>query len=316
MVFSKYFSQETTSSRRPVSICAMSSTGVPSPDVYLAPNFEPSSLKVAQLRGVLFAHQVHVPSTAKKADLVSLFEDNVRPRAQKLLSDASSVKPSSQGITEIGHDGEPIAVQRATKRPRQSRAVKSTIPIAEPVVEDVDPGADGETEDNDAEVIEIKQMPKRVTRRSVAASSSPPLGVVPVSLPSTARKSRKSTVNLAPPLDQDSLAHDNVQVVVPSTVPRAIKKKPSVGILREESEPEDEKARGDSKAGKISAQTAAPDVTRHPKARKSVRMQEDHEAEGNNSNFSDFNPFQSGGENSPQMGVAEQVRLRKKRQGE
>jgi hypothetical protein len=100
----------------------MASSGLPSPDVYLAPNFEPSSLKVRlplwlvyaranvshvcdlgrttsvgtdwshvrvgsiadmeQCRGLLYAHQVQVPSTAKKADLVQLFEDNVRPRAQ------------------------------------------------------------------------------------------------------------------------------------------------------------------------------------------------------------------------------------------
>lgn len=43
-------------------------------------------------------------------------------------------------------------------------------------------------------------------------------------------------------------------------------------------------------------------------------LQEEREAEGNSGNFSDFNPFQSGGEASPGMGVAETVRLRKKRQ--
>ncbi|KAJ9125446.1 hypothetical protein QFC22_000407 [Naganishia vaughanmartiniae] len=292
----------------------MASTGVPSPNVYLAPNFEPSALKVAQLRGILFAHQITVPSTAKKADLVQLFEDNVRPRAQKLLSDASSVKPSNKGITEIGHDGEPIAALKTAKRPRQSRVKKSAVPEVEPVVDDADPGADGETEDNDAELVEIRQMPRRTTRRSVAASSSPPLGDLPISLPSTTRKSRKSTMNLAPPLNDDSPVQDSVHVLVPSTIPRTVKKKPSVAVLREESEPEDEKARGNSKAGKIDVETAAPEVTRHTKSRKSVVVREDHDAEGGNGNFSDFNPFQSGGENSPQMGVAEQVRLRKKRQ--
>lgn len=40
---------------------------------------------MAQRRGLLYAHQVQVPSTAKKADLVQLFEDNVRPRAQVSL---------------------------------------------------------------------------------------------------------------------------------------------------------------------------------------------------------------------------------------
>jgi hypothetical protein len=57
--------------------------------------------------------------------------------------------------------------------------------------------------------------------------------------------------------------------------------------------------------------TAAPVVARNIKGRKSVVAQEEREAEGN---FSDFNPFQSGGEASPGMSVAETVRLRKKRQ--
>jgi hypothetical protein len=33
-------------------------------------------------RGLLYAHEVQVPSTAKKADLIKLFEDRVRPGAQ------------------------------------------------------------------------------------------------------------------------------------------------------------------------------------------------------------------------------------------
>lgn len=32
------------------------------------------------------------------------------------------------------------------------------MPEVEPVFDDLDPGADGEAEDNDAEVVEIKQM--------------------------------------------------------------------------------------------------------------------------------------------------------------
>lgn len=100
-------------------------------------------------------------------------------RSQKLLSDASSVKPSNKGITEIGHDGEPIVVstilslsrllvliwydryiqaQKTGKRPRQSRVKKAAIPEVEPVLVDNDPGAEGEAEDDDAEVVEIRQM--------------------------------------------------------------------------------------------------------------------------------------------------------------
>jgi hypothetical protein len=120
-------------------------------------------------------------------------------------------------------------------------------------------------------------------------------------------------------------------VVVPSTVTKVARKKPSVAMLQEESEPEEEKEKGVSKAGKIAEEvgpipphnrlraypdfeTTAPVVARTVKGRKSVMLQDEREADGNSGNFSDFNPFQSGGEASPGMGVAETVRLRKKRQ--
>ncbi|GHJ85560.1 hypothetical protein NliqN6_1962 [Naganishia liquefaciens] len=294
----------------------MASNGLPLPQVYLAPNFEPSSLKVAQLRGILYAHDVQVPSTAKKADLVKLFEDRVRPGAKKLLSDASTVRPSSVGITEIGHDGEPIPVPKPPKGTRQTKTRKSSLPTPEPLSVDVDIEADGEEEDNDVDVVEAKKNPpRRTTRRSIAASGSPPSNPTPMSQPSTARKTRRSVANLVRPIrDEFSPSQDNVQVVVPSTVTKAARKKPSVAILREESEPEDEKDKGGPKAGKFAEDISAPVVARTVKGRKSVMLQEDRDGEGNTGNFSDFNPFQSGGEASPGMGVAEGVRFRKKRQ--
>lgn len=86
----------------------------------------------------------------------------------------------------------------------------------------------------------------------MAASGSPPTIPTPVTLPSTARKTRRSVSNTALPIrDEFSPSQDNVEVVVPSTVTRAVRKKPSVAVLREESEPEDEKDKGVSKTGKF-----------------------------------------------------------------
>lgn len=100
-------------------------------------------------------------------------------------------------------------------------------------------------------------QPRRTTRRSVAASSSPPFDPAPVSLPSTARKPRKSTAAQRT-VEPVSPTEDNVQVVVPSTIQRAVRKKPSVAVLQEESEPEDEKDKGVSKAGKIAEEVRVP----------------------------------------------------------
>lgn len=165
---------------------------------------------------------------------------------------------------------------KTAKRPRQSKATKSVLPVVEPVMADGDPGADGEAEGDDGEVVEVKKLvsrqtclghlhacgwlmtmrrapqPRRTTRRSVAASNSPPFDPAPPSLPSTARKSRKSAATPAKRVeDPSSPIQDNVQVVVPSTVQRVARKKPSVADLQEESEPEEEKEKGVSKAGKI-----------------------------------------------------------------
>lgn len=86
----------------------------------------------------------------------------------------------------------------------------------------------------------------------MAASGSPPTDSTPMTLPSTARKTWRPVSDTAPPIrDEFSPSQDNVEVVVPSTVTRAVRKKPSVAVLREESEPEDEQDKGVSKAGKF-----------------------------------------------------------------
>lgn len=58
---------------------------------------------------------------------------------------------------------------KAAKRPRQSKARKSAVPVAEPAAEDGDAGADGETEDND-EVVEVKKLVSRRILHGARAS--------------------------------------------------------------------------------------------------------------------------------------------------
>lgn len=73
-----------------------------------------------------------------------------------------------------------------------------------------------------------------------------------MAVPSTARKDRNSVANVAAPIQNDfSPIQDNVEVVVPSTITKGMRRKPSVAMLQEESEPEEEEEKGVSKAGKI-----------------------------------------------------------------
>ncbi|GAA5876148.1 hypothetical protein JCM8547_003380 [Rhodosporidiobolus lusitaniae] len=70
------------------------------PRPHLLPGWDSAKAKVAELRGILLEHDVPFPSNAKKPDLVSLFEKHVRPQAAALLAQLSSVRPSTHGILD------------------------------------------------------------------------------------------------------------------------------------------------------------------------------------------------------------------------
>ncbi|EPQ32256.1 uncharacterized protein PFL1_00453 [Pseudozyma flocculosa PF-1] len=68
---------------------------------YLAEGFDPNSLKMAQLRSLLFQHDVHPSSTARKADLVAEFNRHIAPLAPELRSRNNTVVASSSGIIDL-----------------------------------------------------------------------------------------------------------------------------------------------------------------------------------------------------------------------
>jgi HeH/LEM domain len=71
---------------------------------YLQPNFDPTTLRVADLRRILLFHDVDYPSSAKKSQLVNLFLDHVSPKAEGLLKKKSRIRPSNRGIIKVEHD--------------------------------------------------------------------------------------------------------------------------------------------------------------------------------------------------------------------
>jgi hypothetical protein len=68
---------------------------------YLSPSFDPASLTVPKLRSILLAHGVHYVSSAKKPQLIELFNDNIVPQAEKLLTAHSKTKRSAKGIVDV-----------------------------------------------------------------------------------------------------------------------------------------------------------------------------------------------------------------------
>ena len=68
---------------------------------YLQPDFDPSSLTVPRLRSILVAHNVAYPSSAKKSDLIAIFNANVAPQARKILNVQSRTVRSARGIVDV-----------------------------------------------------------------------------------------------------------------------------------------------------------------------------------------------------------------------
>lgn len=68
---------------------------------YLQPDFDPSGLTVPRLRSILVAHNIAYPSSAKKPDLVNLFNDKVAPQGKKLLRAQTQTKRSTRGIVDV-----------------------------------------------------------------------------------------------------------------------------------------------------------------------------------------------------------------------
>lgn len=69
---------------------------------YLNPDFDPSTLRVVDLRKILLLHNVPFPLTSKKQDLVDLFKKNIAANATTILASQKKIKPSSRGILMVG----------------------------------------------------------------------------------------------------------------------------------------------------------------------------------------------------------------------
>ena len=67
---------------------------------YLQPGFDPKSLTMPRLRSILVAHNVSYPASAKKAQLIEIFNENVLPQARKILAQRAKAKRSSKGIVD------------------------------------------------------------------------------------------------------------------------------------------------------------------------------------------------------------------------
>lgn len=68
---------------------------------YLQPGFEAKSLTVPRLRSILVAHNIPYTSSAKKSQLVDIFNEQLVPQSKKILATRARAKRSSKGIFDV-----------------------------------------------------------------------------------------------------------------------------------------------------------------------------------------------------------------------
>ena len=68
---------------------------------YLSPGFDPSSLTVPRLRAILVSHDIEYKASAKKADLVQIFNEQLVPKSRKILAARARIKRTSRGIEDM-----------------------------------------------------------------------------------------------------------------------------------------------------------------------------------------------------------------------
>ena len=99
---------------------------------YLTPSFDPNSVTVPRLRAILVTHDVKYPASAKKPDLIDLFNEHVAPQASKILKSRNNTKPTKRGISNapmVNGQGEPdddVAPSVEDTPRRSSKRVTST----------------------------------------------------------------------------------------------------------------------------------------------------------------------------------------------
>ena len=68
---------------------------------YLSPSFDPTSLTMPRLRNILMSHDIPYPASAKKPQLVEIFNQELKPKARKILAARDRVRRTSRGITDM-----------------------------------------------------------------------------------------------------------------------------------------------------------------------------------------------------------------------
>lgn len=114
---------------------------------YLQPGFDPKSLTVPRLRSILVAHNIQYTSSAKKSQLLAIFNEQLVPQSKRILAARARAKRSSKGIFDVESSQEagynpfddrddlpppPPPPAASTRRSRSPRKASARIKSEEP----------------------------------------------------------------------------------------------------------------------------------------------------------------------------------------
>ncbi|KAL8860396.1 MAG: hypothetical protein Q9178_003055 [Gyalolechia marmorata] len=152
---------------------------------YLTPSFDPSTLTVPRLRSILLSHDITYPASAKKPQLIQLFNEELKPRSRKFLAARSRIRRTSKGITnmpssqqstvdgdEDSHSGSmlpPPIPDTPRRKPRMSSRQPSEDPGAEPTAYRMSRKSSAKhprPSDTDTSETDVKRPLARKTRKS------------------------------------------------------------------------------------------------------------------------------------------------------
>ena len=155
---------------------------------YLSPSFDPATLTVPKLRNILLSHDIAYPASAKKLQLIDLFNQELKPRSRKILAARSRIRRTSKGITDMpssqegtvnGDDSErggsmlpPPTPDTARRKPRKSSRQPSEDPATGEITARSSRTSSSKhprPSDTETSEAEIKRPSARRTRKSEVA---------------------------------------------------------------------------------------------------------------------------------------------------
>lgn len=152
--------------------------------------FDPSKLRVADLRNIFIRHDIEYPSNAKKADLIQIFKDKIVPQAGKLRVQFESIEASGSGIVD--------AAQKEEEQPR--RRTRSVSPHKSPSKSTTAPksvkSTVRKTSRKKDDTIDESPTKRASSRKLDKPDLAPPSQ--PILPPSSPRRSGKKTLNSRP----------------------------------------------------------------------------------------------------------------------